>query len=473
MECQYIFKKGSRKGKMCGQLNCQLHISNPSQKTQTPQQSSPVQPSQQSSSSKVVTVSVTIPQSEDNSKKELEKLAEKKAEIEKSVKKRLINEENVKQKILDLDTSIDNKTSIMKQFLNIKKLDINTTEYYKNQLYIDQAISIPWNKYYNVRDQIGINGHYFTLDEHIRDKILVKNFIENVKKELDDSIYGMENVKNEIINYVCKFITNPHSQKNNIALYGSAGVCKTKFIKVLSKALNLHLKIISLGGMKDSSYLLGHSQTYQDSKCGIIIQSIIESKVMNPILYFDELDKVSNSEYGQDIYSVLSNLTDPTINSTFKDRYFSNLSIDLSKVFYVFTFNDISKINKVLLDRLNVIYVQNPTKKEKVTILKQFCLHDIKKNVGIPLNIEFEEECYSMVIDYTDKHIDSRVSSGIRESIRILEKVVLEINKEILLNIFDTNTLTVNINQFSKYFNKLKNQFILTEIDEPPYHMYV
>jgi ATP-dependent Lon protease len=461
MECKYVFKKGSRKGQVCCEINCQLHHLITLPKTNSSQQP------------KVVTVSVKIPQSQDNSKKELEKSAEKKDEIEKSVKKHIMNEENVKQKILDLDTSIDNKTSIMKQFLNIKKLDINTTEYYKNQLYIDQSLLIPWNKYYNIRDQIGINGHYFTLDEHIRDKILVKNFIENVKKELDDSIFGMENVKNEIINYVCKFITNPHSQKNNIALYGSAGVCKTKFIKVLSKALNLPLKIISLGGMKDSSYLLGHSQTYQDSKCGIIIQSIIESKVINPILYFDELDKVSNSEYGQDIYSVLSNLTDPTINSIFKDRYFSNLSIDLSKVFYVFTFNDISKINKVLLDRLNVVYVTNPTKKEKVTILKNYCLQDIKENVGIPLEIEFDDDCYNIVIDYTDKNIDSRVSSGIRESMRILEKVVLEINKEILLNNFDTNKLTININEFTQYFNKLKAQFIFTESDDLPCHMYV
>ena len=464
MECKYVFKKGNRKGQVCGVVKCKLHqLIIPSK---PPNSNSSQQP-------KVVTVSVTIPQSHDNSKKELEQMAEKKAEIEKSVKKRIMNEENVKQKILDLDTSIDNKTSIMKQFLNIKKLDNNTTEYYKNQLYIDQALLIPWNKYYNIRDQIGINGHYFTLDEHIRDKILVKNFIENVKKELDESIFGMENVKNEIINYVCKFITNPHSQKNNIALYGSAGVCKTKFIKILSKALNLGLKIISLGGMKDSSYLLGHSQTYQDSKCGIIIQSIIESKVMNPILYFDELDKVSNSEYGQDIYSVLSNLTDPTINSNFKDRYFSNLSIDLSKVFYVFTFNDISKINKVLLDRLNVIYVTNPTKKEKVTILKNYCLQDIKQNIGIPLEIDFDDECYNIVIDYTDKNIDSRVSSGIRESMRVLEKVVLEINKEILLNKFDTNKLTINIKEFTQYFNKLKAQFIFMESNDPPYHMYV
>jgi ATP-dependent Lon protease len=126
-----------------------------------------------------------------------------------------------------------------------------------------------------------------------------------------------------------------------------------------------------------------------------------------------------------------------------------------------------------LLDRINVIYVQNPNKKEKVTILKNYCLQDIRANIGIPINIEFDDDCYNIVIDYTDKHIDSRVSSGIRESIRILEKVVLEVNKEILLDTFDTNNITINSTQFKKYFDKLKNQFIFTETDEPPYHMYV
>lgn len=464
MECQYIFKRGTKKGKICKQINCKLHNIPPSL---LEIKLLPSQNSQQK-------INVTIPQNTlEDKNKDLNALAEKKNEIKKSVKKRLVNEENIKQKILDLDTSIENKTTIMKQFLNIKKLDVNTTEYYKNQLYIDQSILIPWNKYYNIRDKIRIRQNP-TFSQHLSDKILIKEFIENVKTDFDKSIYGMENVKNEIINYICKFITNPQSQKNNIALYGSAGVCKTKFITVLAKALNLPIKIVSLGGMKDSSYLLGHSQTYQDSKCGIIIQSIIESQIMNPILYFDELDKVSNGELGQDIFSVLSNITDPTINCNFKDRYFSNLSIDLSKVFYIFTFNDISKINKVLLDRLNVIYVENPSKKDKLTILKNYCLNDILQNIGITQDINFEDDCYRTIIDYTEKQIDSRISSGIRESNRILEKILLEINKEILLNTFHTSTTNNLITslQFLKYFNKLKGQFIFLDNNDPPPHMY-
>lgn len=475
-ECTYVFKKGPNKGKRCNVINCKLHKINlrelhKSIEKHTQTKNEP--DTQGIRQGQVVTVSVSIPQDNNNKK---EPKQENTSRIEKVIKKRLENEENIKDKILQLDTSIENKTVIMKHYQSIKKLDYNSSEYYKNQLFIDQTLTLPWNKFYNIREFIGIKDENENIKLHVENKILIKNFIEKFKKELDNEIFGMNNVKNEIINYVCKFITNPFSQKNNIALYGSAGVCKTKFVKILSKILGLKMKVISLGGMKDSSYLLGHHFTYQESQCGVITQSIIESQIMNPILYFDELDKVSSSEHGQDIYSVLANITDPTVNCNFKDHYFSHLSIDLSKVFYIFTFNDISKINKILLDRLNVIYIENPSKKDKITILKSHCLNEIIENIGIKINVDFSDSSYNKIIDYTDKNIDLKVSSGIRESVRILEKILLEINKELLLDDMSTHdeTLVVSDSSFNNYFEKLKPQFIfLLNNDEPPLHMYI
>ena len=444
MNCNYIFRKGKLKGQTCNQLDCTVHKGNNNKllKNSSPFTLPPEQSQQ-------IIINIPIPKTPEENN-QLIQLIDNKDDIEKSIKKRITSEDSVKQKILDLDTSIENKTVIMKHFLNVKKLDVNSTEHYKTQLYIDQSLLIPWGKLYKIRDKIGIQSETSTLVEHLRDRLLIHNFIEEIKKRFDKEIYGMENIKNEIINYICKFITNPHSQKNIIALYGSAGVCKTKFVTVLSKVLNIPIKIISLGGMKDSSYLLGHSQTYQDSKCGTIIQSIIDSKVMNPILYFDELDKVSNGEYGQDIYAVLSNLTDPT-------------------------FNDISKINKVLLDRLNIIYIENPSRKEKVIILKNYCLKDILENIGIIVDIQFDDACYHTVIDYTDKQIDLKVSSGIRESIRILEKILLEINKELLLEQFNAENNVIHYDLFITYFTKLKNQFVFIESNDnsPPPNMYI
>lgn len=486
--CKYIFKKGPNKGKRCNVINCKLHIHKPNVNHKSVEKHTQTKNDVRG---QIVTVSVSIPQENNNknsSKKEPKQ--ESTARIEKVIKKRLENEENIKEKILQLDTSIENKTVIMKHYQSIKKLDYNTSEYYKNQLFIDQTLTIPWNQFYNIRNFIGIKEpKEYTKDNeqllfnHVENKILIKNFIEKIKEEFDNEIFGMNNVKNEIINYVCKFITNPYSQKNNIALYGSAGVCKTKFVKILSKILGLKMKVISLGGMKDSSYLLGHHFTYQESQCGAITQSIIESQIMNPILYFDELDKVSNSDNGQDIYSVLANITDPTVNCNFKDHYFSHLNIDLSKVFYIFTFNDISKINKILLDRLNVIYIENPSKKDKIIILKSHCLNEIIENIGMKINIHFSDSSYNKIIEYTDKNIDLRVSSGIRESVRILEKILLEINKEFLLgsrisdNDNDNDTIIdihINESNFNTYFEKLKSQFIfLLNNDEPPSHMYI
>lgn len=437
VNCPYIFKRGQRKGKRCNKILCTKHT-----------EESPSQPKIQ-----IFTKLIKVPYSDQAQQ----------AQQEDNVKKEVKEKDPIKYEILNLDTTTENKNFIIKHYNNIKKLDSTTSEYYKNQLFIEHSLSIPWNKYYNILDELEDSS--------------TKDFINKIKVEFDKEIHGMDNIKNEIINYVCKFISNPSSTKNNIALYGSAGVCKTKFVKILSKILNIPVKIITLGGVKDSSYLLGHNYTYVEANYGIISQGIIQSKIMNPILYFDELDKVSEMNGGQDIYSILSNITDPTINNNFHDRYFGNLSFDLSKIFYIFTFNDINKINKVLLDRLNVIRIQNPTKQEKIVILEKHCLKDILSNIGIKKNIVFDNECYNYIIEYTDKRIDLKVSSGIRESVRILEKILLEINKEILLEKFPvkSNTLSIIFQDFKTYFEKLEQQFNSSDDNytDNHSHMYI
>lgn len=438
--CNYVFKRGIKKGKTCNVINCSIH--------------------------RHLKCNIPAPIQVLNTNTNTNNLDG----IDKIIKKRLVIEDHnniIKQKILELDTTNDNKAVIIKHFQNLRKLDSSTSEYYKNQIFIDHALSVPWNNYYNIHNRIC-------------DDESIKSFIDNIKNEFDKNIFGIDNVKNEIINYVCKFISNPNSQKNNIALYGSAGVCKTKFIKILSDVLGLPLKIISLAGAKDSSYFLGHNFTYVESNYGMVIQSIIDCKIMNPIMYFDELDKVSNSDNGKDIYSVLCNLTDPTVNSQFNDHYFRAMNFDLSKVFYVFTFNEIEKIDKVLLDRLNVIYVETPNKKDKCKILEKYCLKEVLINIGIKINIIFDQECFLHLVDYTNTIIDTKVSSGIRESTRILEKILLEINKEILCDILPnksfngiSNELYVSYETYLKYFCKLKSQFLAKEITEAPPNMYM
>jgi len=484
--CDYVFKKGTRKGNKCSNINCKLHINNvyapeqnnnkikdnelqknQNQENQENQENQNAQETQNSQENKVKGDNIVSSVTKTN-------LIKADAISSSNIKKVMTSISNetytLENKILNLDTTIENKAVIIKHMKVLKKLDFTSSEYYKNQLFIENAMNVPWNKYYNI-------------SEKYNDEKDVQTFLKNIKDEFDREIYGMENIKNEIINYVCKLITNPFNKKNSLALYGNAGVCKTKFIKVLSKVLNLPLKVISLGGVKDSSYFLGHNFTYVESNYGAIMGGIVDSKIMNPILYFDELDKVSQSETGRDIYSVLSNLTDPTINSHFTDHYFRGMTFDLSKVFYIFTFNDINKIDKVLLDRLNVIYINSPTKDEKCKILKDFCIKDIIDNIGIKAKVDFDIECFAYLVNHVDKIINHEVSSGIRECIRILEKILLQINKEILLKEIKMYPSKLDISQFEiiitldnfkNYFEKLKTQFYMTDSkdDNKIHYMY-
>lgn len=378
--------------------------------------------------------------------------------------KKINREENLKQKILELQTSIENKSVIIKHYNNMKQLDVNSSEYYKNQIFVDLSISYPWNKFFDINDVIKNDIH----------KNCIRAFLLYLKSAFDKHIYGMENVKNEIINIVCKFITNPHSNRNNIALCGPAGVGKNRFIKVLSDVLGLPMKVISLGGIKDTSFFFGHGYVYVESGPGKIIQNIIDSKISNPIIYFDELDKVSKSEGGKDIYSFLTYLTDPTQNIEFSDHYFYGMKFDLSKVFYIFTFNDIDCIDRILLDRLNIIYVQSPSSDDIINILENYSTDEIIKNIGIKYDIKIDRECFTIILNYFKNLIDFNISSGIREYYRVLEKILLEINKDILLeNIIPTNNkIILDINAFNMYFDKIKSQLQNTEEEFKHLSMY-
>lgn len=374
-----------------------------------------------------------------------------------------IQEESLRQRIIELETSLSNKLVIMKHFHNMKRSDSNSSEYYKNQIFVDLALSYPWNTYFNITNNISKFKN-------------IPHFLEKVKELLDQDIYGMENVKNEILNVICKFITNPNGTRNNIALYGKAGIAKSKIVKVLSKVLDIPIKSISLGGIKDSSFFLGHGYVYVESGPGKIIQNIIDSKISNPILYFDELDKVSETENGKDIYSFLCYLTDTTQNNEFSDHYFYGMKFDLSKIFYIFTFNDISKIDKILLDRLNIIHVDTPSEKDIIYILKNYNIPEIIQNIGIKYNITLCDNDVQTIIKYCDQYIDKNISSGIREYYRVIEKIFLEINKNILLEklTFNSKDITLEKNIFTNSFNIIKNQIIKNITSQPILeHMYI
>lgn len=428
MYCKYIFKKGKKNGETCNEV-CHLNL-NTCKKHQT---------KVKDKSSKI---SDNIPV----------------IRINDLVNKKL-TEDYLKELILNIPTSDTNKAVILKHYNNMKRSSVDTTEYYKNQIFVDTSLSYPWNKSYNIHEHVAEQG--------------IKEFINLIKLNLDNEIHGMESVKNEILNVVCKFITNPYSNRNNIALCGAAGVGKSKFIKVLSNVLNIPIKTISLGGVRDSSFFLGHGYVYVESGPGKILQNIIDCKINNPIIYFDELDKVSETDNGKDIFSFLCYLTDPSQNTHFSDHYFYGMHFDLSKVFYIFTFNDVNKIDKILLDRLNIINVEMPKEQDIVYIIEKHCIPEIISNIGIKIPVIFDTSIITRIIRSTT--INKSVTSGIREYYRIIEKILLELNKDILLEIVPTNlesVIVIKDKLFMKLFENIKHQINLEETNTC-LHMYI
>jgi ATP-dependent Lon protease len=137
-----------------------------------------------------------------------------------------------------------------------------------------------------------------------------------------------------------------------------------------------------LGGAGDSSFLEGHSYTYEGSSWGKIVQILIDSKCMNPVIYFDELDKISDSARGEEIIGILTHLTDTSQNSEFHDKYFSDIDFDLSKCLFIFSYNDESKVNPILRDRMYRIQTKGYDTKEKITIANNYLLPKIREQVN-------------------------------------------------------------------------------------------
>ena len=276
----------------------------------------------------------------------------------------------------------------------------------------------------------------------------IEKFLENAKKCMDESIYGQEKVKNELMRIIGKFVMNNCETGNVIALEGPPGIGKTEIAKnSLSKALGIPCAFVPLGGLTDSSYLHGHDYTYTGSDYGKIIDILRQTKHMNPIIFFDELDKVSGGPKGDEIMNILMQITDPTQSDKFQDKYFRGINFDLSKCLMIFSFNDRSNISNILLNRMNIITIPSLKTGEKALIAKNFLIPKIMK----------ESQIDSFNMNISDKLIKHIVESytyegGVRKLKDRLNEIILEINLRKLMkrkignkNIGSLVTLTKDI----------------------------
>ncbi len=192
------------------------------------------------------------------------------------------------------------------------------------------------------------------------------------------------------------------------------------------------IKTVSLGGIRDSSHFVGFDYTYSGSRYGLIVQMLIDTGVMNPILFFDEVDKISQGHDGIEVQNLLIHLTDPVQNMNFQDKYFSGIPIDLSRVVFVFSFNDETLLNPILKDRIHVINVSDPNIDEKIIIARDYLSRQIAKNVGISIDdIKMSDEVIRYIIkEYCNK------DKGVRGIKRCIETLFLKINTSQYLGIY-------------------------------------
>jgi ATP-dependent Lon protease len=314
----------------------------------------------------------------------------------------------LKEKILKLNLDDKIKERVLARLKNVD------SDKHKHLEWFELLLKIPFKKYSEIP---------VTKTDH-PDRI--SKYFDDVYDTLNKATYGMQQVKEEIVNYVAQIVsTENKNMPRIIALEGPAGVGKSKILRGgLSECLKRPMKNFSCGGIRDSAFLNGFSFTYSGSRPGAIVNGLIECGVSNPIFFFDELDKISTTNDGVDIQNVLIHLTDPVQNNNFEDKYFDGIPIDLSKVIFIFAFNDIGLISPILKDRLHIIKIPTPSIQEKVIIGTKYLTKELYPNIGFKEgDIVFSEEIMKYIINQHCEH-----DKGVRNLKRYIETILLKIN---------------------------------------------
>ncbi len=255
----------------------------------------------------------------------------------------------------------------------------------------------------------------------------IQSFMDECTSILNSTIYGQTRAKSKILELIAQRISNPTSVCSVIALTGPPGVGKTSLIKHgVSKALQYPFGFTALGGATDASFLEGHAYTYEGSHYGRIVEMLIETQCMNPILFFDELDKISDTAKGAEIAGILTHITDTTQNNSFHDKYLFGFDIDLSKCILFFSLNDLSLVNPILRDRLTIVEFDKYSVQDKIHISRNHLISSVCQNIGL-------RESDYLFTDEIIKYMIEKISSdeeGIRNLKRGFEKIFMKINYE-------------------------------------------
>jgi hypothetical protein len=317
----------------------------------------------------------------------------------------------------------------------------------------------------------------YSLNKAINDISQIKTNIKQIdttitciENTLDESIYSHKYAKKQIMKIIAQWI-NGEQTGYCFGFEGSPGIGKTSLAK---KGLSCCLKdeqgnsrpfaFIALGGSSNGSFLEGHGYTYMNASWGKIIEILIETKCMNPIIYIDELDKVSKTENGKEIIGLFTHLIDQTQNDKFQDKYFSGIDIDLSKALFIFSYNDPDQIDRILLDRIHRIKFDSLTISDKIVIVKKYILPEINKKMGFENIVDISDYIIEFII------VNYTLEPGVRKLKEIFFDLFGEINLNILKLSNNNYSLPIKITEYNlenEYLTKYK-KIIEKKIHEKP-----
>ena len=279
----------------------------------------------------------------------------------------------------------------------------------------------------------------------------IQGYMENIEHHIEESVYGQSEAKRTIRQLFAKWF-NGVECGHCIGFEGPPGVGKTSFAKYgiaqcFSKdGKNRPFAFIAMGGASHASFLDGHSYTYVESTYGKIVDALIRYRHMNPIIFIDEIDKISQTDQGKELFGVLTHLIDQTQNADFQDKYFNGITIDMSRVLFIFSYNDPSMIDRILLDRVNRVKFEPLSIREKIIIAEKHMIPDLLKESGMVGKVSLVKEIVRHVImRYTNE-------PGVRMLKLLLEEVIGKYTRLLLLKI-DVN-INVTIEDIDSHFTE-------------------
>lgn len=338
--------------------------------------------------------------------------------------------DEIKDKISKLELTPSMKQKVEKEIRKYETLPITSPELSMCKSYIDWIIDLPWNNFTKDNDDL-----------------------KKARNILDESHFGLEEVKLRIIEYLAVKQTTNSLKGPIICLVGPPGVGKTSLASSIAKAVNRNFVKISVGGIHDEAEIRGHRKTYLGANPGRIITGMKKAKSSNPVFLIDEIDKITADVKG-DPASALLEVLDPSQNKNFSDNFIEE-DYDLSNVMFVATANHVENIPEALKDRLEIVELSGYTELEKIDIAKKYLIPKICEEHGIvKQSIFFEEDAIIEIIrSYTRE-------AGVRELERQISKIVRKIVTSIVTTKIKVGKLNITKDNLNKYLGLPKYHLI-------------